>query len=254
VTVVVRGVVFGSAVSEALAFGFNVDPARIEVSIPAGKRRGKTISVSNYSDHPMHLAIYLADVATAPDGTNEFPKVGTTEWSCAGWVQTVPAELDLKPGDTRDVRVSISAPPDARGGRYGMLFFETTPSYEQPGIGVNFRIGTLIDVTVSKTVQTQARLADVALVNAKELHVTLLNEGNALVRPTGRIKIFDARNAKIAQADFNPRQLGVLPKTLRMLTQDLERPLPPGAYRLKVEIDYGARSILVGELPVTVSP
>jgi len=241
-----------SLTREAWAFGFTVDPVRVEVSIPAGKRRGKTVSASNLTDRPIHLKLYVRDVITLPDGSNDFPNPGSTEWSCANWVQFVPAELDLPPGETRDVRVSTSVPPEAQGGHYAMLFFETGPSYVEKGIGVNFRIGTLIDVVVPGTQRYQTRLAGFEFAQPKSVRLTLFNEGNVLIRPKGRLKVFNTNKARVAQVEFNPKRVAVLPKTLREITQELDAPLPPGSYYLRAEIDYGARTILVGELPIQV--
>ena len=50
------------------AFGFSVEPARVELSIPAGKRRGKSVTVNNAkSDQSLHIKIYVSDVVYLPD-------------------------------------------------------------------------------------------------------------------------------------------------------------------------------------------
>jgi hypothetical protein len=83
--------------------------------------------------------------------------------------------------------------------------------------------------------------------------VSIFNEGNILIRPKGRIKILDARGKKkLKQIDFNQRELGVLPKTLRKFYVELKEPLASGKYVLKAEIDYGTKYLLVGELPIDI--
>ena len=232
----------------AWAFGFSVEPTRAELSVPAGQRRGQTLTVKNSKpDEAIHLRVYVRDVLYLPEGKIEFPPPGSTEWSCANWIQLVPEELDLPPGASRDVRVSVVAPPDATGGRYAMVFFESGASYATEGIGVNFRVGALIETVIRGTEQRQLELKDLGVASPSEVEASFFNDGNILVRPTGQIKIFDTSGKKVAQASFNSNKLGVFPKTLRKIVTKFDPPLPSGLYRLRVEVDYGVPMLLVGE-------
>ena len=66
--------------SEAQGFSFSVEPARIELSVPAGKQRGKSVTINNSrSDAPVHIKVYAQDIVFLPDGTNNFQSPGTTE-------------------------------------------------------------------------------------------------------------------------------------------------------------------------------
>ncbi len=237
-----------AATPASWAFGFSVDPAKMQVSVPAGKRRGQTLRVSNAKpDASVHLTVYIRDVIFLPDGTHEFPPPGSTDWSCANWVEFIPKELEIPAKSAQDVRVSVTVPEGATGGHYAMIFFETGPSYAANGIGVNFRVGALVEVVVPGTEQYNARLKDLVYVAPKGFQAAIFNDGNLLIRPAGFIKIFDASGKKIRQVHLNPNNLGVLPKTLRSFPTELEEPLPKGSYQVKAEVDYGARTLIVGE-------
>ena len=234
-------------------FAFSIEPSRIEISVPAGGRRGKTILVDNSgSDIALHLKVYTQDINYLPDGSNEFLTPGTTQWSCAEWIDVMPSELDIPAGQTAKVRLSVAAPVDVRGGYYAIVFFESQPLYYQQGIGVNFRLGGLVAVTISKTELRQGRLADISFLPPQEVEISIFNEGNVLIRPQGKVKIFNYRGKRLQQLDFNPSRLGILPKTLRKFNLELEKPLAKDDYRLKVEIDYGAKYLLLGELPFSI--
>ena len=234
------------------AFNFSVEPSRIELSVPAGKQRGKTVRVNNKRlDQLTHIKVYVRDVVLLPDGTNDFPPSGSTAWSCANWVKVVPEEFDISPGKFSEVRVSIAVPEGMQGGYYAMLFFETTPSYVEKGIGVNFRIGAFVQVTIPGTEIRQARLADMVVPNPRSTELHIFNDGNVLVRPKGKLRVSDAQGKRIAQIEINPDNLGILPKTLRKFPMTLDV-LPRGTYLLRAEIDYGSSSLLVGEREVTV--
>ena len=239
--------------AEVTAFDFSIEPARVELAVPAGKRRGKTVVINNSkSDHATHLTVYVRDVLYLPDGTHDFPPPGSTEWSCASWLQATPTELDVPAGQMGEVRISALAPADAVGGHYAIVFFETAPAYEQGSIGVNFRVGALVEVLVPGTEVQAAKLANLSFLPPKMIQADVFNEGNALIRPKGKIKIFDGANQRVAQITFNPNRLGVLPKTLRTFPTTLETPLTSGTYRVRAELDYGTKQLLVGELQTTV--
>lgn len=232
----------------AWAFGFSVEPARVQVSVAAGKRRGQTLTVRNAKpDAPVHLTVYVRDVIFLPDGTHEFPPPASTDWSCAQWVEVVPKELEIPATSSKEVRVSVTVPEGATGGHYAMVFFETGPSYAEQGIGVNFRVGALVEAVVPGTERYEATLRDLAFAPPKGVRVALFNGGNVLIRPSGVVKVFDASGKKIRHLQLNPNNLGLLPKTLRAFLTELEEPLPNGRYQLKAEVDYGARTLIVGE-------
>jgi len=235
---------------EALAFG--VEPSRIELSIAGGKQKGATVTISNLrSPEPLHIRIYAQDIMFLPDGTNDYLPVGSTDWSCSRWIKVVPEELDIPAGGTVNVRVSIAVPEEAKGGYYSMLFFETG-GFSPEGLSINFRIGALVDISVLNTEVRQAKIENISFVKPDQFVVDVFNEGNVLVRPGGKIKILDARGKRIKQVSFNSSRVGVLPKTLRKFTVDLEQPLSRGKYTAKAEIDYGTKYLLVGELPIEV--
>lgn len=233
-------------------YAFSIEPARIELSIPAGKQRGKAVTIDNtQSDEPLHLKIYMTDVIFLPDGTNDFPAAGTTEGSCANWVKLIPEEIDVPARKSVNVRINVSVPADAKGGYYGMLFFESSSTVTQ-GLNFNFRVGGLVDVSVTNTEERKASIANIALNTSKQIEVAIFNDGNVLLRPKGKVKIFDARGKRVKQLDFNPQAWGVLPKSTRKFYADLDTPLAKGEYRIRVEVDYGTRYLLGAELPVNV--
>lgn len=235
-------------------YAFSIEPARLEFSISTGRQKGRTVTIDNSkSDEPLHLKIYAQDIIFLPDGTHDFPPAGSTQWSCANWLRVIPEEIDIPAGRTQNVRVNISVPAaDVQGGYYAMLFFESSPTYIEQGLGINFRLGALVEVIIPKTELFKAKLANLSFFKPDNIQVDIFNEGNVLIRPKGKIKVLDSQGKKLRQLDFNLQRLGVLPKTLRKFYLELAQPLAKGRYRLKAEIDYGTRYLLVGELPIEI--
>jgi hypothetical protein len=237
----------------AAAFSFSVEPSRIELTVPEGRQRGKTVRIRNVrSDRSIHLKAYVQDIVFLPDGTNDFPPPGSTERSCASWIKLVPDELDVPPGRIGEVRVTAAAPAGASGGYYAMVFFETGPSYTEKGLGVNFRIGALTEVLIPDTQRHAARLASLEVAPPGRVTVGIFNDSNVLIRPTGKLKLFNAAGKRLAQVEFNAQRVGVLPDSLRTFETTLEPLGRPGSYRVRAEIDYGSRYLLVGERPFVI--
>jgi hypothetical protein len=234
------------------AYAFGVEPSRIELSISPGKQKGATVSINNVrSPEAIHIRIYAQDIMFLPDGTNDFLEAGSTEWSCSRWIKAVPEEIDIPAGHTATIRVSVAVPEGAKGGYYSMLFFESG-MVSPEGLGINFRIGALVDISVPNTEQQQAKLTNLAFDPSGEIAVDIFNEGNVLIRPKGKIRLLDARGKRVKQIEFNPNRLGILPKTLRKFSDRLENLPSRGKYTLKAEIDYGTKYLLVGELPIEI--
>lgn len=239
-----------ACVGEAAAF--SIEPSRFELSVPAGRQRGKSVIIDNTdSPAPLHVRAYVQDIVFMPDGTNNFLEPGSTEWSVAKMIKVIPEELDIPAGKTATVRVNVSVPQAGHGGYYGMLFFETGMG-DIKGIALNFRLGGLVDVSVPGTEARKAKLSEITLDSSRQVTIGIYNEGNVLFRPKGKLKILNPKGKRIAQVDFNSQGWGVLPKSLRKFKTELEKPLASGDYTIRAEIDYGTRYLLVGDSAVKV--
>lgn len=242
------------AVNQA-ALAFSIDPSRIELVIAAGRQKGAMITIDNsQSDEPVHIKVYLQDITYLASGDYDFLPPGSTAWSCAKWITVMPEELDIPPGRKENVRLSVALPPEAHGGYYAIAFFESSPSYTTiDGLGINFRIGALVDITVKNTEERKARLTNLAFNEPQQIEVSIFNEGNLLIRPKGRIRILDAQGKKrVKQLNFNPQAQSILPDTLRKFYVELDEPLANGQYQLRAEIDYGTKYLLIGERSIEV--
>ena len=182
---------------------------------------------------------------------------GSTPWSLNDWIKIGPTEFDIPPGKQQTVRFVISAPGDVKGGRYGIIFFETAapPSQiKEVGATVNVRLGTVVLVTVQNTSVIKAKLTGLSVdVSAKgkplEVSWTVYNDSNVLIRPFGTLKIIDENKKEIATIDVNKEKAGIFPQTNRKFTaqyKDKEK-LLKGNYYAQVVLDYGGESLLGGQ-------
>lgn len=242
------------------AMKMNIDPARAEVTLKPGEEKTGVVTVLNYDENsPIHVRAYLQDIVYLPDGSNDFLKPGSTPWSLVDCIKIGPTEFDIPSGKQEAVRYVVSVPKDAKGGRYGVIFFETaTPPSEvkQVGATVNVRLGAVILVTLEGTKVVKAKLtAMYAGSSAKEkggleISWTVYNDSNILTRPFGTVKIIDTAKREVAVIDANKEKSGILPQTSRKFTvyyKEIAKKLPKGDYFAQIVLDYGGETLLGGQ-------
>ena len=245
------------------ALKFNVDPSKLTFVIKEGERKRDYITVTNLDpESKIHVKGYVRDIIYLPDGSNDFPTAGSTPWSCADWVKFNPSEFDIATNGEQIVKLEVKVPPEAKGGHYGVVFFEVQPAREekeaQSMANVALRIGTLVLVNVKDTV----------IYNAKILHFTakpdekkggytgvcsIQNNGNVLIKPAGTIRILNDKGEKLLERDVNPTKTGVLPNTSKEFSVLFENgKLEKGSYAVQAVIDYGGDVLLGGQTSISV--
>jgi len=237
----------------------NIDPPRVEVVLPVGGEEGGYISVSNQDEEEaMHVKAYVNDLVYLPDGSNDFLPPGTTPWSCGDMLRIGPTEFDIQPGEEGRLRYVVSIPEGASGGKYGVVFFELSPSLEaltgRGGAAVNIRLGSIVLIEVKGTQTYLAVLNDMGI-NRLEgedgafvIFCTVYNGSNILVRPNGVIKIINDTEEVVAELDMNKEKTGVFPATSRTFyTKYSGEKLEPGTYYLQAVLDYGGDAYLGGQ-------
>ncbi|MDP3013174.1 MAG: hypothetical protein Q8M92_02945, partial [Candidatus Subteraquimicrobiales bacterium] len=102
-----------------------VSPVKVDVQIPAGGVAEVSLTVLNEGDIAFEVSPYANDYIKHPDGSVNFFKPGSVEWSCADWFHFEPNRLEVRPGEERKINCLIEVPPNARTGSYnGVVFFE----------------------------------------------------------------------------------------------------------------------------------
>jgi hypothetical protein len=239
------------------AFTFTINPSRLELDVPAGGSKAVILYADNTkSDTQLHVRVFLEDIAHLPDGTNDYLALGSTPWSFSDWVTAKPVEFELPAGRFQGVRFSVSVPPDARGGRYGVVFFEgAPPMVDKAGVSAVLRLGTLVSINVTGTAIYKARLTEISTLESEEgmeILVKLHNQGNVLFRPSGQVTIKNNKEKQIAKLDLNPLRGGVLPGASRTFKVIYAKPLEEGRYIIEAVVDYGGDVLIGGKKEVSL--
>src|SRR5690349_8708672 len=109
------GLALASAPQDASALTYEVTPSVQEVLVAPGGSYSGTMTVRNTTKKPVDLNSKVMDwTYERPDGAKKFFPSGTTKFSCGKWISYSPASFQLSPGQSQEVRYSMTVPADAK--------------------------------------------------------------------------------------------------------------------------------------------
>src|SRR2546427_166930 len=112
-------------VAQPLHYG--ISPAEIELVPPPGGTASGILVVYNQSERRIRFTVSLEDIFIRPSGTMDVLAPGSVPWSAVALSKVTPAQFDLDPSRTMRVRITVTVPATARGGRYAVIVVSPTP-------------------------------------------------------------------------------------------------------------------------------
>ena len=124
-------------------------PTWVELRINSGEQTGKIIHIQNQGSESIEIKAYVMDFSIDREGNFIFTEAGHESYSASRWISLEQTELEIAPGEIREVQVIISAPAEVEpGGHYAALFFEAMPTADQSTLSISTRIPTLFYITI----------------------------------------------------------------------------------------------------------
>jgi len=242
-----------------------LEESSIKLNIPAGTTYTGTIKVYNQENQPVKVKVYLEDWAYTDehDGSKNFFPKGSTDFSCAPWITFSPEELILPVYGVSKVNYTLKLPPDAQGGYYAVMFFESetlltrenvTADMVTSTVNLKVRLGCLFFVEAKDTVKRLAELSDLSIEKNKYflISLNLKNIGNTYIVAGGTYHIMDKKGIIYARGEFN--DVYTFPKDSAKLTAVCKESLPKGEYSLVLTLNLAKDQIERGfvRAPVVV--
>lgn len=182
----------------ASAFGIGLQPTTVEMTIEPGERQRQVVNLGNvHTEKTISLTIGLADWTLDENGQIQLAPPGEREDSASEWVRFSPAFITLKPGESEQIIIDMSAPmrTDREGDfRFAMIASTILPESRsgQSGVWKKYQIASLFYLTMgegqSKPEVTAASLTMDAN-GDQAVEVTFENPGNAHARLRGEVEI-----------------------------------------------------------------
>jgi P pilus assembly chaperone PapD len=238
----VAGVLASTA---AVAFSYSWGPQELEFKIRPGQGMTKSFRVTNNTQKVAHMQVVIEDWSF--DGpSHRFEPAGTLPTSALTWLSVQPERFKVEPGETQVIQVTVSAPPDARGGRFAGLFAATVPPDEDPNfkgwaMTVGARLGVLVPIRVVGTGTEAAELVQASF-EAKDndlFKLAVKNAGDVHLR--AGFKAVVMKDGAVVGTLKSQRDTRLLPGQTRDISGLLEFDLENGVYEITGAIPWGER-------------
>jgi P pilus assembly chaperone PapD len=230
----------------------SISPIRVEHLVKQGEKGTDTITVTNDGTASTRLKVSIEDWALTRDGNPMFMKVGNNPYSCAEWIRINPVDFRIDPGQTREVRYTITVPQGIDDAGYrAAVVFETVPDVI-PGekirrVFLKGRIVTILYEVVGKPIPQGH--ANSLKANAKkegmDFILALQNTGKVHFRTKGSITVKDSNGNKVFEVELP--DVPVLPESERDVKVSYDKFIPKGKYTATAVVDIGKRELIGAE-------
>lgn len=245
---------------EAQPLEFGISPGDVELVPGPGGTASGVLVVMNQSLRRVRFHVKVQDMYLRPGGELEILEPGSVAWSVANMVRLVPTEFDLDPKTMMPVKITVTVPGDARGGRYGAIVVSPTPVLQSGGERGTFfvivpKLAARLLVPVKGTEVVRGAITNMLAApraggKGADIKVVFRNSGNVHVRTSGDVTILNASGQQVGKLAL-PEAL-VLPASVREFKAFWEaNNLEPGTYTVRAVIDYGADVLVAGEVGFT---
>lgn len=257
-------------VSKDSGSGLSISPTRSELRIEKGKSDEVTLTIKNVT----RGAIVAKPVVSDFESDNETgePKLLAEQKtrnsaSIYSFVKGL-SDVELNPGESKNVKYTISIPNDASAGAYyGALTFRAVPANvaESEKIGnevaLTANVASLVLVEVPGETTEQIQISSIKAlgengksgsfftVAPKTSAITIKNLGNSFAKPFGTITVSDMGGKQVYSYEINnttPRS-NILPKTSRVFKDEIKNVNKPGRYTITANVSFGTGGEVISQ-------
>jgi hypothetical protein len=193
--------------AHAAATGLTIQPVKISELIKSGASKSGQILLTNASSDAVQVDISVEDFVPT-SGTETFQFVGRAPGvtSVRDWITIQsPLRFTFKPGESKEIPYTITAPADAEpGSHFGVIFFKATRVADlNAEINVGTQVGTLVFVTIPGTFQQSGTIQNFGspfFLQGGPVPFSLRfdNTGTVYFEPKGTIDIYNMFGSQIA--------------------------------------------------------
>ena len=220
----------------------SLSPAVIMLRGDHGQSTSQTLTFRNGTSRAFSFDLIAQDVVIR-DGTRVFADAGSVPGSIAATAVFSQKHVDIGPGETGAVTITVTLPPETRQ-RAIVALFRGTNTVLSGRVPMSASLGTLLTFNVSDDVQLSVSPLDVRPQNAAtNLGVggTCTNTGSEPLVARGVMAVLDARGALVGKSELRPQRL--MPGESMKIDAEYGGELAADRYRVFVTYDYEGRSL-----------
>ncbi len=238
-----------------------LSPTRTELVMQPGEQKVFSVFLKNITPNPLTIKVSLNDFNS--DGISGTPQIivdqtqPPTQNSLRSMLTDM-NDLDLMPGETKEVKQTISMPVGASPGAYfGALRYTSIPRgsevrNEQRQVALTASVAHLVFVDVPGDINQQIEITSAGVKRDKQggtffirspntAVVAIKNMGNGFSRPFGRVTVNDSLGKEVYGYEINntdPKGI-ILANSSRSFSDPIKNIRRPGRYSLIVSVAYG---------------
>ncbi len=220
----------------------SLSPAVVMLRGDFGQSTTQTLTFRNGTSRAFSFDLVAQDVVVR-EGKRTFADAGSIAGSIAATAVFSQKHIDVAPGDTAAVTVTVTLPPDTRQ-RAIVALFRGTNKVLSGHVPMSASLGTLLTFTVSDDHELTAAPLEVRTQNAAtNLGVSgaCTNTGREPFVTRGMLVVLDGHGTLVGKTELRPQRL--MPGESMSIDGEYGGELQPGRYRLFVTYDYEGRSL-----------
>lgn len=238
--------------ASAIAAQYVVSPLLIDKELEKRDIITEKITLTNKSEQQIKVYPTVNAVSVneggAIQGFLEPSMIENKETAITSWLEIGRGRIELLPGETKEVILTIKVNPEVAPGEYHAFigFPEGSNRPEAEKIVYNGTSpGTLVRIGIDKVQNQFLRLEKFAVARfvrsgaTGDISFTLTNPGNDPVTPKGEIIFYDNRGVEIAALPLNVQQLSIDSKKTVAFTNEVPDSLKMGKYKAFLSVEYG---------------
>jgi P pilus assembly chaperone PapD len=251
IPLIFHAICFGGVIPALGQMSITVSPIRVEHQVKAGTNETNVIEVRNEGSEATRIAIHADDWTMDRKGEVSFSRPGSDPYSCANWLQINPTDFRVDPGQTRQIRYSLTVPVDTKDGGYRAAISLTGMPLPEDSVAkkkmtLNGRIVVMAYATVGSP-EIRAQFEDFQVIAGNKgvtFKLTLVNQGDVHFRvKKSWIALRNSKGEEVSRVEVP--DIPVLPGAVRELEfKKEELVLPKGTYLAEAILDVGKEDFL----------
>lgn len=220
----------------------SLNPAVVMLRGDHGQSTTQTLTLRNGTSRAFSFDLIAQDVVIR-DGKRVFVEPGSIAGSIAGTAVFSQKHVDIPPGQSVSVDVTVTLPP-ATAQRAIIALFRGTNTIMNGNVPMSASLGTLLTFSVTNDVQlTASPITAHPQTATSNLGFTqaCTNSGHEPFVAKGVMAVLDDRGALVGKSELQPHRF--LPGESAQLGGEFAGELKTGHYRVLVTYDYAGKTL-----------
>lgn len=249
--------------------GVTVSPSHIEFNVDLGKVVTKKVKITNYTGSIQKFSVKYNDFDISLEGKSSFLDPGTSDHSLAKMLSIIPTFVELEPGKSADISITIQVPndPEKNKAAWGVILIEQAQEKKvlDPGnnsgetiafgITPSFAFGIWIYQNPPNVEKMGVDITKFAFNtvdnNLKMLVLSVENTGDGIAFCKAYSELTNIETGE--QLSLGGKKYTILPGYQRNFQFELPAEFPKGKYSAVGVIDYDSdEEVVAAELDVTI--